>query len=60
VTPRPSPSAAAVVSSSRGSTLQSETDASADNSGVDTYVRCGRCQTSYSLSEDDLGRGRGR
>ena len=27
----------------------------------DTYVRCGRCETSYSLKESDLGeKGRGR
>ena len=27
----------------------------------ETYVRCGRCETSYSLKESDLGeKGRGR
>lgn len=26
----------------------------------DTYVRCGRCQTSYALKVEDLGQGKGR
>jgi predicted Zn finger-like uncharacterized protein len=26
----------------------------------DTYVRCGKCQTVYPITEDDVGRGRGR
>ena len=26
----------------------------------DTYVRCGRCATSFAIKEDDLGDGKGR
>ena len=26
----------------------------------DTYVRCGRCATSFAIKEEDLGSGKGR
>ena len=37
-----------------------EEGATATSNGVESYVRCGRCQTSYSLTEEQLGKGRGR
>eukprot|EP00538_Stauroneis_constricta_P007263 CAMPEP_0119548994 /NCGR_PEP_ID=MMETSP1352-20130426/2792_1 /TAXON_ID=265584 /ORGANISM="Stauroneis constricta, Strain CCMP1120" /LENGTH=206 /DNA_ID=CAMNT_0007594419 /DNA_START=1 /DNA_END=621 /DNA_ORIENTATION=- len=48
----------------KSSSLASDTStASADTAvpeAATTYVRCGRCDTSYIVNEDDLGGGRGR
>lgn len=35
-------------------------NASDDVVDVDTYVRCGKCQTAYPITENELGGGRGR
>lgn len=44
----------------RSTVLSAQAEYGVTSDPPETHVRCGKCQSVFFLSEDDLGRGKGR
>ena len=55
-----SSSGSALASTTEGVTESNQSKYGKELALPDTYVRCGRCATSFALTVNDLGEGKGR